>query len=162
MSTIIHYKKRHARFAKTNYPNYNQSSSSHNTRMVQYKPVLPPGSSKYKNREPKRLKTKSTKSGQKSSNPSKNHQQRLISRIFGREAQKIESQYGINDSNQNSLSLIQSKLNHSRPPLNRKPSNDVSSTNVDSGRDNTQSEVTKPKDFDVKLERALLDLSEHK
>lgn len=92
-------------------------------------------------------------------NPVKSHQQRLITRIFGREATQLVNQYG--NEGDNSQSIMSNKANLSRPPLNRKPSNDVSSTNVDSGREN-KSENIKPKDFDIKLERALLDLSEHK
>ena len=156
MSTVVHIRKR-GKFSKSNNAKHS-GSSSHNTRLVQYKPVLP-SSSKYRTREPKRFKTKS-----KYENSYKNHQQRLLNRIFGRDAAQFENHYGITEEGQKSNITAGNNMstNMNRPPLHRKPSNDPPSTNVDSGRDNTKSENAKPKDFEVKLERALLDLSHHK
>lgn len=188
MSSFVHLKHRNARFTKNAEPN-GKGSSSHNTR--QNVNEAPRGNSKNREPKRLKTKrgyahvqskyssvfsrylkepsyppsVKASKFGQQKS---KNQQERLILKLFGNENnyKMIKSLMNDNaDSKTKYDTLNKSNVEGGsvkRPPLNRKLSNKETASPKSIDITNSEKHIIKDKDFEVKLEKALLDLSEHK
>lgn len=198
MSTFNQNWKRNGRFTRRP-DSHGKGPTSYNARITSYTNGVPRGGSN-KPREPKRLKTKRKYAHVKSKYSSvfsrylkeptyppsvkskkfqkgtglKNHQDRLVMRIFGNENNYKMIKSLMNNKQQ--LNKSSNEVNESqRPPLSAnnppkdaknsyytKPSTEYVSHQPSDKQKAGDDKTPKDKDFEVKLERALLDLSEHK
>ena len=188
MSSFVHLKHRNGRFTK-NVDAASKGSNSQNTRHIQND--IPRGSSKHREPKRLKTKRgyahvqskyssvfskylkepaypASVKVSKINNGKLKNQQDRLILKLFGNENnyKMIKSLMNENaDSKTKYESLNKSNIEGgsvNRPPLNRKFSNKEHSSPKSIDVTNSEKHIVKDKDFEVKLEKALLDLSEHK